>query len=76
MTARPKPGIEREMILKVREEHAASFVGSGGVSVLSTPSMIALAPLEKPNIELILPTFGALTCLSTVLELEVLYLLK
>ncbi len=37
-----KPGIEGEQRFKVTEEMAASFIGSGDVSVLSTPSMIAL----------------------------------
>ena len=37
-----RPGIEGEQRFKVTEEMAASFIGSGDVSVLSTPSMIAL----------------------------------
>lgn len=37
-----RPGIEGERRFKVTEEMAASFIGSGDVAVLSTPSMIAL----------------------------------
>lgn len=35
-------GIEAERRFEVTEDMAASFIGSGDVSVLSTPSMIAL----------------------------------
>ncbi len=35
-------GMEAERRFKVTEDMAASFIGSGDVSVLSTPSMIAL----------------------------------
>ncbi len=36
-----EPGVKNRRIFKVGEEHIASFLGSGDVSVLSTPSMIA-----------------------------------
>jgi len=37
-----KPGIELVKKFVVTEEHTASFLGSGSVSVLSTPSMIMM----------------------------------
>ncbi len=36
-----KPGLKLEKIFYVGEEYTAKFLGSGEVSVLSTPSMIA-----------------------------------
>ncbi|MHA1665547.1 MAG: thioesterase family protein [Candidatus Njordarchaeales archaeon] len=35
-------GIKKEMEFTVREEDTASFLGSGDVSVLSTPAMISM----------------------------------
>ncbi len=40
--SRIKVGMEAERRFKVTGDMAASFIGSGDVSVLSTPSMIAL----------------------------------
>ena len=40
-----KPGLKAEKTLVVSEQHTASAVGSGGLPVFSTPSMIALMEL-------------------------------
>jgi fluoroacetyl-CoA thioesterase len=36
-----KPGMAREEIFEVKEEHSASHVGSGSLRVLATPWMVA-----------------------------------
>ncbi|MGB9630584.1 MAG: thioesterase family protein [Candidatus Methanodesulfokora sp.] len=35
-----KPGLKEKRVFRVTDQHSARFLGSGDVSVLSTPSMI------------------------------------
>ena len=42
-----KPGLKRKARMVVSESHVASFIGSGSLRVLSTPSMVGL--MEKAS---------------------------
>ncbi|MEG1557523.1 MAG: thioesterase family protein [Oscillospiraceae bacterium] len=64
-----KAGISNKGELLVTREHCASFVGSGGLDVLSTPSVLAL--IEKVSYESVQPLLDpGCTTVGTAAELR------
>jgi fluoroacetyl-CoA thioesterase len=48
-----KPGISNQSSMVVKEEHTASYLGSGSLQVLATPALVAF--MENVSMKLVAP---------------------